>query len=216
MQEIENEDIVLNNKRRRDTTSEDTSPSINEEDIPNSDEITEEMKICDLIFKCICSLIESKDKDEKQNVLCVLINKEITMFETPYWYSKENIIKHKFGTPITARKFIIYLCLILKNKYIKNNQGYENLRPLLPYFSGRPLVEYSFIENDTIISHMKKDILLSFLLFNKGSNLLSILCFTKNGELLNLDSLKKNFDYGITVNKEFLTSIATSPLCIKE
>ena len=55
MQEIENEDIVLNNKRRRDTTSEDTSPSINEEDIPNSDEITEEMKICDLIFKCICS-----------------------------------------------------------------------------------------------------------------------------------------------------------------
>ena len=174
------------------------------------------MKICDLIFKCICSLIESKDKAEKQNVLCVLINKEITMFETPYWDSKENIIKHKFGTPITARKFIIYLCLILKNKYIKSNQGYENLRPLLPYFSGRPLVEYSFIENDTIISHMKKDILLSFLLFNKGSNLLSILCFTKNGELLNLDSLKKNFDYGITVNKEFLTSIATSPLCIKE
>ena len=54
MQEIENEDIVLNNKRRRDTTSEDTSPSINEEDISNSDEITEEMKICDLIFKCIC------------------------------------------------------------------------------------------------------------------------------------------------------------------
>ena len=103
-----------------------------------------------------------------------------------------------------------------QNKYIKNNQGYENLRPLLPYFSGNPLVEYSFIENDTIISHMKKDILLSFLLFNKGSNLLSILCFTKNGELLNLDSLKENFDYSITVNKEFLTSIATSPLCIKE
>ena len=220
-EEKTNEDIVLNKKRGRDTNSEDSSPIIEEETInKESDEIiTKEMRTCDLIFQCICSLLVSKPKEvaEQSNALSVLINKEITMSETIYWDSKENIIKHKFGTPITARKFITYLCLILQNKYIKNDKDYENLHPLLPYFSGRPLVEYSFIENDTILSHMKKDIILSFLMFNKNSNLLSILSYNNEyGSPINLDSLKKNFDYGVTVNKEFLTSIATSPLCIKE
>ena len=236
--EQEEEDVSLNKKRGRDTIGEDDSPIKKEGKKKNkepnsegkkekftkeSDEIeqiipTKEMETCDLIFKCICSLLDSKtnEKAEQQDVLSVLINKEITMSENIYWDSKENIIKHKFGTPITARKFIIYLCLILQNKYIKNNQDFENLRPLLPYFSGRPLVEYSFIEKDTILSHMKKDIILSFLLFNESSNLLTILSFTKNGLLLNLDSLKKNFNYGFSINIEFLTSIATSPLCIKE
>ena len=230
MKSEEIEDSQFSNKKRKRSTSikKESRSEGKSRDKSESHEqtiiITKEVETCSFIFKSICKILELKEVDEKleqQNVLFILIKKELPSKEDQYWDSSKQIIIHQFGTEMSAQRFIIYLCLILKYKYYnsKDIKQYNSLQPLFPYFVNREMKKYSFICFHHLQCVMMKDILLSYLLFNDGYSLLKLLATDYYIPVeIPVDLETPNFFYknNIIVNKDFLTSIATSPLCLNE
>lgn len=181
-----------------------------------------QQKTCYQIFKGLIAIADApneKKRKKEEDCLLPLLENNIPKNIKPYWDHNNQIIIHQFGTQINRKKFVLYLSLIIKYKFICNPDKtiYQKLQPLLLWFRNMLEEEYFFVDYNNNLTVMQKDVILSHLLYFVNNDYLPLLHSSLPDQPdcpLIIKERNRNVKYNILVDFKFILNIALSPLCL--